>query len=301
MRAVPATLRAVAAKSVGVDPDSSSMGFRALPKKDKLPAEVAAVLSEISSIQSSAMGWFKNVTYPVANSSNRIVSIKNFKDLRDKTLARASELAAACRRLDAHMGTIRSVARDTLGEAYRDDLYTRKFEEVFTIELDVINMDVPFNLRNISEDIYKEYFEEVKKNAAETVKGIEDSLGSALVASVSSMINSLKAEMDGSSKGRKSGISTPNLTKLMNVLDKFGELGVSSVGGLKAAVDGLKVKVNEIIPDDINREEIADLAAGLRKTPASAASQMVSNLQPVLDELKSSLLVRGVAAVYLGD
>jgi hypothetical protein len=153
-----------------------------------------------TAIKSQAMSYWRGMTLPYPQDGVRLIRQADVESFEVKMREFKDQLAAAAANLQLEYETIKTAAREKLGQLYNPADYPPTLEGMFTISWEYPPVEPPRYLMNFNPELYEQEQSRVQQRFENAVAMAEEAFAEQLSDMVSHLIERLADNPDGTQK-----------------------------------------------------------------------------------------------------
>lgn len=225
----------------------------------------------VTSIRNRALSYWKGVSLPYPEAGIRLIRQGSLGDFNNRFEEFSAELAEAVQTLDEHFASLKSSARERLGQLYCEADYPASLQGMFAVSWDFPSVEPPDYLRQLKPDIYEQECQRVASRFDEAVQLAEQ----AFIEELSGLVSHLSERLSGSADGKPQVFRDSAVGNLREFFDRFRQLNIRSNDQLDQLVDRCQQAIGGISPQSLRDN------TSLR----TQVSRQLTGVQSVLDGL----------------
>ena len=228
----------------------------------------------LTAIKSQASSYWRSITLPYPQEGVRLIKQEDIAAFEEKMRELKEALTAAVANLELEYESIKTAAREKLGDLFNPNDYPTTLDGVFDIRWEYPPVDPPNYLINFNPELYRQEQWRVQQRFETAVLMAENAFAEQLQEMVAHLIERLTDAPDGTKKQfRASAIRNFN-----NFYENFKHMNVRSNAHLENLIQQANDLVSGIAPDDLRknnnlREEIRQQMT----TVKTALDTMITN------------------------
>jgi hypothetical protein len=225
----------------------------------------------LTTLKSQASAYWRSMTLPYPQDGVRLIRQSDIGAFEEKMREYKEQLVAAAANLQLEYETIKSAAREKLGELYNPNDYPPSLEGVFDLRWEYPPVDPPNYLMTFNPDLYRQEQQRVQNRFEAAVVMAENAFAEQLQEMIAHLLERLTDEPDGTKKTFRSSA----VENFKEFYDNFQRMNIRS----NAQLDRLIEQATNIV----SGVDVADLRknANLRQS----LSQQMSEVKTALDSL----------------
>lgn len=222
-----------------------------------------------TAIKSQAQAFWRGITLPYPQEGIRLIRQQDVEAFETKMREFKDQLAAASANLQLEYESIKTAAREKLGQLYNPNDYPATLEGVFSITWEYPPIEPPRYLMNFNPELYEQEQTRIQQRFENAVAMAEEAFAEQLAEMVSHLIERLTDSPDGQPKVFRAS----SIENLKEFYENFRRMNVRSNPQLEALISQASNLVSGVTAQDLRNDR------SLRQN----LSQQMSTLKTTLD------------------
>jgi hypothetical protein len=187
----------------------------------------------LTTLKSQASAYWRSMTLPYPQDGVRLIKQADIGAFEEKMREYKEQLSAAAANLQLEYETIKTAAREKLGDLYNAEDYPRSLEGVFDIRWEYPPVDPPNYLMTFNPDLYRQEQQRVQHRFETAVVMAENAFAEQLQDMIAHLIERLTDEPDGTKKTFKASA----VENFKDFSDNFRRMNIRSNAQLDRLID----------------------------------------------------------------
>lgn len=222
----------------------------------------------LTTLKSQASAYWRSMTLPYPQDGVRLIKQLDIGAFEDKMREYKEQLVAAAANLQLEYETIKTAAREKLGDLYNPDDYPQSLEGVFDIRWEYPPVEPPNYLITFTPELYQQEQQRVQQRFETAVVMAENAFAEQLQDMISHLIERLTDEPDGTKKTFK----VSAIENFKEFSENFRRMNIRSNAQLDRLI-----------------EQAANIVSGVDVTELRKNNNLRQNLTNQMSEVKTAL------------
>lgn len=237
-----------------------------------------------TAIKSQAAAYWRGMTLPYPQEGVRLIRQDDIEAFEAKMREFKDQLAAAAANLQLEYETIKTAAREKLGQLYNPADYPPTLEGMFSITWEYPSVDPPRYLMNFNPELYAQEQSRVQQRFENAVAMAEEAFAEQLSEMVSHLIERLADNPDGTQKVfRASAVENfkefyENFRKMNVRSNPQLESLISQANNLVSGVSTQELRTDKSLRQDLS-EQMTNLQTALNSVIVDAPRRRIMSME----------------------
>lgn len=226
----------------------------------------------VTAVRHRAVFYWRALTLPYPEPGLRLIRRDQIDAFQSQMERYREELLHAVEDLDEHFDSLKSAARDRLGQLFNPADYPVSLSGAFEIAWDFPSIEPPDYLKDLNPDIYEEECQRIRSRFDEAIRLAEEAFQEELA----SLVSHLRERLGGAQDGKPKIFRDSAIGNLREFFERFQSLNVRS----NEQLDDLVAQCQEIL-QGVEPRQLRD-SQPLRQRIASELESVETVLEGLL-------------------